>query len=156
MANTAFDKHVEFCEKYMAEIHASVSTLFRKGNTPEALTHAENLHELRLEYAVWLTDAINEKLQIFEKAIRKLGADSQFIRSTTDSPNHAEQRTIVIQRSHDLFLEILGIDESKEVNEEYAVEAVKKKVRAILGVEELTRLREHLVIEASKAIERST
>jgi len=156
MANTAFDKHVEFCEKYMAEIHASVSTLFREGDTPEALEHAGNLHELRMEYAVWLTDKINEKLSKFEAAIRKLGANAQFVRSTTGSPSHAKQRTIVIERSHDLFLEILGIDETKELNEEYAVEAVKKKVRAILGVEELTGLREHLISEATKAIGKGT
>ena len=156
MANTAFDKHVEFCEKYMAEIHACVTTLFREGDTPEALKHANQLYELRLEYAVWLTDKINEQLEKFESAIRKLGANAQFVRSTTGSAQYANQRTIIIEKSFNLFLEILGIDETKELNEEYTVEAVKKKVRAILGVEELTKLREHLVSEATKAITKST
>ena len=156
MANTAFDKHVRFCEKYMAEIHSFVITLFREGDTPEALKHAGNLYELRLKYAVWLTDNINEQLEKFESAIRKLGANAQFVKSTTGSARYAEQRTIVIEKSHKLFIEILGLDETEELNEEYTVEAVKKKVRAILGVEELTKLREHLVSEAHKAITQGT
>ncbi|MEJ1463348.1 MAG: hypothetical protein RPU15_08735 [Candidatus Sedimenticola sp. (ex Thyasira tokunagai)] len=156
MANTAFDKHVEFCEKYMAEIHAAVSTFFQEGDTAAALNHARNLHELRLNYAVWLTDNINEKLSKFEAAIRKLGAGAHFVNSITGSANHAEKRTIIIEQNHELFLEILGIDKNKEINKEYAVEAVKKKVRAILGVEELTGLREYLIYEATKAINKST
>jgi hypothetical protein len=41
MANTAFDKHVAFCEKYMKEIHDAVQTLFREAETPEALVCGE-------------------------------------------------------------------------------------------------------------------
>lgn len=39
MANMVFDKHVEFCEKYMMEVHETVRTLFREGPTKEASTH---------------------------------------------------------------------------------------------------------------------
>ncbi|TVP09298.1 hypothetical protein [Shewanella sp. KCT] len=152
MANTAFDKHVEFCEKYMAELQSSVRTLWREGETPEALSHAGALFMLREEYAVWLTDEINENLGKFEKALRKLGAESHFVRTTTGSEQHAEQRSRTITSSFELFGEILGIDETQELNEDYAVEKIKIKVRDILGVEELTTLRKHLVQEASQVI----
>lgn len=153
MANTAFDRHVEFCEKYMTEIHQVMHTLFREAETPEALVHAGKFHSLREEHAVWLTDEINQNLGKFESAIRKLGANARFIETTIGHERYAEQRSIRIDKSHELFMEILGIDETQEVNEEYAIEAIKKKVRAILGVEELTKLRGHLVTQASHLVD---
>jgi hypothetical protein len=35
MANVVFDKHVEFCEKYMEEVDVIVRVLFEKGPTDE-------------------------------------------------------------------------------------------------------------------------
>lgn len=156
MANSAFDKHVEFCEKYMAEIHKAVRTLFREGETPEALEHARNLYFLREEYAVWLTDEINSNLDKFEAALRKLGAEAHFIHTTRGDENYAEQRSVRIENSFELFNEILGLDRDREINEDYAAEAIKKKVKGILGIEELTGLRKHLVSEASKVLGSST
>lgn len=152
MANVAFNKHVEFCESYVTEIHSAVTTLFREGASKESLVHAQKLYQLRIDSSVWLTANINEKLAKFESALRQIGADEHFVQSTAGHSSYAEQRSRAIDRSHTMFLEILGIDKEKEVNEEYAVEAVITKVRAILGVEELTNLREHLVAEASKAL----
>ncbi len=152
MANTAFDKHVRFCELYVTEIHEAFLTIFREGSTPKALEHAGRLFQLRLDHAVWLTSKINSDLEVFESGLRKLGAGSEFVRSTHGSTDYAEQRQKFISSNHKLFIEILGIDEKKEINEKYAVEAAKKKVRSILGVEELTNLREHLISEAMKAI----
>jgi len=153
MANTAFDKHVEFCEKYMKEIHEVVYTLFREAETPETLKHAGNFHQLREDYAVWLTDEINENLSKFETAIRKLGAHSHFVNTTAGHAQYAEQRSIRIDENHALFSEILGLEEQQEVNEDYAVESIKRKVRGILGVEELTKLRGHLISRSIDVIE---
>ena len=44
MAHTAFDKHVLFSEKYIAEVHKALVTLFRPGPTEEALRHAAALY----------------------------------------------------------------------------------------------------------------
>jgi len=153
MANTAFDKHVEFCEEYMREIHEVVHTLFREAETPEALVHAGHFYQLRETYAVWLTDEINGNLEKFEAAIRKLGAHAHFIKTTAGHERYAEQRSLRIDENHALFSEILGIEEQQEVNEDYAIDAIKRKVRGILGVEELTRLRGHLITRASEVIE---
>ena len=43
MANTAFDKHIEFCEAYMRELQNTFYNLFAKGDTEEALEYARNL-----------------------------------------------------------------------------------------------------------------
>ncbi|MEH6999089.1 MAG: hypothetical protein V7542_11880, partial [Limnobacter sp.] len=40
----------------------------------------------------------------------------------------------------------------KDILEKSLVEALKAKVRTILGVEELTKLRDHLIKQASNAI----
>ncbi|MEX2170599.1 MAG: hypothetical protein WD851_14890 [Pirellulales bacterium] len=152
MANAAFDKHAEFCEKYMKKLHEAVRTLFREGDTPAALDHAGKLYSLRQDYATWLTDRINSDLDEFESALRKLGADAGFIRSTTGHEGYAEQRALRIDRNFELFNRILGLKSSDNIQEKSMVEALKTKVRAILRVEELTKLREHLIEQASNAI----
>jgi hypothetical protein len=45
----------------------------------------------------------------------------------------------------------LGLKNGDNIQEKSMVESLKTKVRAILGVEELTRLREHLIKQASNA-----
>ena len=152
MANAAFDKHVEFCEKYMKEVHDAVSTLYREGDTPAALDHANKLYRMRQDYATWLTDRINVDLDEFESALRKLGADAHFIRSTTGQEGYAEQRSLRIDRNFELFDRILGLGNRENIHEKSMVEALKTKVRAILGIEELTKLRDHLIKQASNAI----
>lgn len=156
MANAAFDKHVEFCEKYMAEIQNATNTLFREGETTEALSHAGTFYKLRENYAVWLTDEINSNLEKFESALRRLGAEAHFIHSTTGDERYAEQRTIRIDTAFNLFHEIMGWDKAQELNEDYAVESIRRKVKSILDIEELTGLRKHLVHEASKVLSKGT
>jgi len=156
MANTAFDMHVNFCEKYMDEVHAILHTLFREGDTAEVLGNAGNLHQLREDFAVWLTDEIDEKLGKFEQGIRKLGADAQFIETTRGVSRYSEQRSIKIDSNFKLFSDIFGFDKDAEIHEDYAIESTKKKVREILGVEELTGLRTHLLKEASNVLAKNT
>ena len=152
MANAAFDKHVDFCEKYMKELNDAVRTLYREGDTPTALDHANKLYMLRQDYATWLTDRINIDLDEFESALRKLGAAAHFIKSTTGYEDLVEQRILRINSNFELFNRILGLKNSENIQEKSMVEDLTTKVRAILGVEELTRLREHLIKQASNAI----
>lgn len=156
MANAAFDKHVEFCEKYMTEINDAIHTLFRDGETPIALNHAGALNILREKYAVWLTDEININLRKFEDALRKLGAEAHFIETTAGVERYAKERSMKIDSTSELFHEILGFDKTQDLNEDYAVEKIKKKVKDILGIEELTNLRKYLVKEASKVLGNGT
>lgn len=156
MANTAFDMHVNFCEKYMDEMHEILHILFREGDTPKVLENAGNLHGIRENYAVWLTDEIDNNLGKFEQAIRSLGASAHFISTTIGVSQYLEQRSLRIDSNFELFGEILGFDSDTEINEDYAIESVKKRLRQILGVEELTGLRTHVIKEASDVLARNT
>ena len=152
MANVAFDKHVEFCGKYMIEVHDTVTTLYREGPTEQALGHAGKFHLLRQEYAAWLTDEINENLFPFEQALRSLGANEGFINNTRGNERYSEQRSERINEVFADFRRILTIEEGKEPDPEIATEAVKKKVRKILDIEDLVQLRKRLIEEAINAI----
>lgn len=148
MANVAFDKHVEFCDKYMKEVHTTVFTLFQEGPTEQALDHANAFHRLREEYAAWLTDDINENLFPFEQALRVLGANQMFVTTTSGHGQYAEQRSESITKVFEDFKRILTIDKDQEPDPTIATEVVKKKVRDILGIEELVQLRNLLLSEA--------
>jgi hypothetical protein len=152
MANAAFDKHAEFGEKYMRELNETVLTLFREGDTPDALKHAAQLYKLRQDYAMWLTEKIDTDLDQFESTLRRLGADAQFIRSTTGHGAYSDERSLRINSNFELFGRILGLKSPESIEEKSLVDALKTRVRAILGIEELTQLREHLVKQASNAI----
>tara|TARA_R110000787_G_scaffold25373_15_gene71387 strand:- start:3652 stop:4356 length:705 start_codon:yes stop_codon:yes gene_type:complete len=147
MANVAFDKHAEFCEKYLAEMQQTARTLFREGDTPVALEHAWKLHGLREESAAWLTDEIDRDLGEFEKALRELGANAHFIRSTTGVEQYAKQRSIRIDKNFEEIKKILGIsgEEGNEISETSTIDSLKKRVRNILNIEELSKIREHLL-----------
>lgn len=150
IANTAFDKHAEFGERYMKEVHEMVHTLWLEGETDKVLTHASNLFAVREEFACWLTQSVELELGKFEGVLRKLGANARFIKSTTYDSQYAEHRVLKINSNFELFSDILGLDPHAELNEDYAVESIKRKVRNILGTEELTLLRAHLVKQAAK------
>jgi len=156
MANTAFDKHVEFCEKYMQEVDCTVTTLFKEGPSKEAYNHATNSYLLRREYAAWLTDEMNTSLEPYEQAVREIGAWAGFVKATQNSPQYEEQRSAKLEKIYQKFNEILSIDDKQEINEIYAIEAVKKKIRKILGIEELTQIRKYLIKQAVKAVEKQT
>lgn len=151
MANVAFDKHAEFCELYMKEINAAVHTLYQEGETKEVIPHALNLQELRRTYALWITDEINSDLFEFEKALRELGVHSKLIHETTGEQGMEERRLLRIEECYDLFSRILGL-ETKEIDEKVAAVAVTRKVRSILGVEELFSLRSQILQDANNAL----
>ncbi len=103
MANVTFDKHVEFCEKYMAEVDDTVVTLYREGTTKEALEHAGKLYKLRRDYSAWLTEEIGNQLAPFENALRKIGAGQGFIESTSGHASYADKRIEKINFVHQTF-----------------------------------------------------
>jgi hypothetical protein len=147
MANVAFDKHVLFCEKYMNEVHEVVSTLFREGPTEAALSHAAQLAGIRREFAAWVTESINKQLEPFERALRRLGADQGFVKSTQGQPDSAEQRPARIQAVWKSFNDILTIG-GEPPDENVAIEAVKSRIREILAINELVGLRQAFIRNA--------
>ncbi len=152
MANVAFDKHVEFCEKYMSEVHGTVATLFRQGPTQDALQHARRFAELKNEFAAWLPRDVVLDLEPFENAVNKIGALSDLVDALQGSDQPG--RPTAIQEMYDIFREVMQIGENVPIEKqpETAVEVVKEHVRAMLGIEELTKLRRKLVKRALSSL----
>ena len=149
MANVAFNKHISFCEKYMKELQETFYNLFAKGDTEEAVKYANNLFRIREEYTLWLNDEINEKLEAYEKLIRKLGANAHFIKVTRDSSSHVEQRSLFIDNNFELFAQLMGMNSNEnEIDYDRAIAGAKIKVREILAIDEITKLRKELVANA--------
>lgn len=152
MANVAFDKHAEFCDKYVAEVHQMVFTLFREGPTQEALKHVSNFADLRRQYAAWLPRDVIVGLEPFESAVAKIGSNSYLVAALqgTGDPAHGK----AIAEMYATFRDVMGIrsDEPVEGRPEVAVEAVKERIRAVLDIEKLTTIRRKLIEQALKSV----
>lgn len=153
MANTVFDKHVAFCEKYMAEVHELVDTLTREGATRTAVNHGNALYTLRMEYAAWLTPEIDQKLEPYEQFVRELGADAGFVEDTRGSEAYAAARSQAIERAYNNLKITLEWGDVTAGNDEARISSVKNKVRKILQVDQLVAIRECLVQRAFDVLE---
>lgn len=158
MANVAFDKHVAFTEEYIAEVFKTLDTLFQKGPTEEALSHANNLFSLRRKYTVWLTDEIDKTLQAFEGALRTVGANDWFLKNAGSDQN----RQKAIEEMHKVFADILGREnmgadnwKGKPLSKEVAISHIVQGLRTVLGTEELTKIRGALIKKALNGAEGS-
>jgi len=154
MAGIVFDKHVEFCEKYLEELHKTVVTLTREGPTQQALEHAGRLYSLRIQYTAWLTPEMEEKLDPFERALRSIGANSGLVDALSQDKivNDPEaekqrqaQRTSAIQEMYETFKSLMDFEDVAVKDEDATVKAVKTKIREILQMTELVKIRTHLI-----------
>lgn len=153
MANTVFDRHVEFCEKYIEEVHVIADKLFREGPTKDAVNFGNKLYTLKLEYALWLTDDVNDSLFLFEQGLRELGANQGFIDTTKGHEQYAEERQKRMNKVHQDYIKILNFDGSEIPDPDFAVESVVRKARSILGLGELVWLRKQIIKQAKESLE---
>lgn len=151
MANVVFDKHVEFCEKYISEVHETTLTLFQKGPTKEALNHAGSLYKLRIEYSAWITPEMVSKLEPFEDAIRHMGADAGLVAALETTDDKDGVRSNAIERMYDTFRKTLNLEEFPDEDPDAvnSAKAIQNAIRKILQVDELVHIREHLVKNAA-------
>jgi len=150
MANVAFDKHVEFCEKYISQMQETLSTLFYEGPTKKCLELASKLADIRLSFRTWLTSEIQDKILPFEKALVKIGANEQLLK---DLPGGTE-RTETVKEVYDIFSSVLDIPrDGRVVDVQVASGRIMDNLQAILGVKQLVQLRIALVDKAVKTLE---
>ena len=149
MANTVFDRHVEFSQKYLAEVHQLVITLTKEGPTQIALEHASKLYSLRIEYTAWITPEIDEKLMPFEKAVRKIGSRAHLVNALSGEEDREGTRSNAITEMFDIFTSIMDSNEAEVKDADTTVVAVKNRVREILQINELVSIREYLIHRAS-------
>lgn len=150
MANVAFDKHVEFAEEYAAEINEAVKTLFKEGPTKGVLSHTNKMYAIQQKYSVWLTVTIEKDLEEFEGDLRTIGAIAGLLQETAKVDNRQDS----FRKMNKKFAEVMGIEGwlDEELDVERAASAAIRRLRSILGTEELTNLRSAIVKKAATQI----
>lgn len=156
MGNTAFDKHVEFSEAYVREAQAALVTLIREGPSEGALKHGWALSEIRNKYVIWLTPELEEALSPFETALREIGANAYYVEAVRGSKEDSSARSKALEAMYNKFAEVMGFKEWKgqSLTDELAIAALVRKLRNILGTEELTSLRSSILAKATSELRR--
>ena len=158
MSAIAFDKHVQFCEAYMSEVHDTVSILFREGPTVTAMECARKLHDLKREYAAWIPKPVALQLEPFEDALHKLGVKQQL--GNALERDQREDRLTALREANAIFCNILGLDKMRgtdpDQKPEIAIENIKEAIRQILGVDQIVEVRNFIVSRSVKYVRDNT
>lgn len=150
MATVAFDKHVEFSERYTTAVNMALRTLFRHGPNKSVLEDADKLFFVRMQWNLWLTPKMEIELLKFEGALRTIGANAGLLAELRVE----EDRSEPIRKAYGTFAAIMGWEEwrGEKVTTDVAAEKIIEGLRKILGIEELTVLRTSLVAKAIKDV----
>lgn len=151
MAVVAFNKHVEFSEKYLEVMRKGLIELFAKGPCKEALDLAEKLAETRLDYAAWITEDTRDSLFPFENALRMIGIKKCLFSDMTVG----DERTAMVAEVHALFSQVMEFEKGTQ-EKEIGVSKVIERIQGLLGINELTQLRKQVIKGANKALEAMT
>mgnify|MGYP001560519707 CR=1 FL=1 len=151
MANAVFDKHVSFCEEYMAEVDRTFETLVVEGATDKVKENACNLFKIRQKYSAWITNDISNSLDSFEGALRDVAAKA---REVARAPDGSEQLAQKLQEADEVWNELLGPLFNRDVptGKGIDVESIKAKLREILGIEKLMKIRQWIIDQAAQNI----
>jgi len=120
MATIAFDKHIGFCEEYVQEMSKALHTLIQGGKMEKPLD-TRRFARIRRKWALWLTREIENELDRFERDIAQIGGAAQVL-DANGAP----------------------------VSNEGSIKTVIAYLREVLRTEELTALRNELVIRPSR------
>lgn len=154
MATVSFDRHVEFCEEYVKAMIVVTDELLKRGPHPDSVNLPSKLFVVRQKYVLWLSPDTERAMNLFEGAIRKIGADAYLLKSMQDEK--FEERSTVVKRMHALFLEILGIDQPADAApSDCSVKAVLDQMKMLLGNERLAELRWQFLDRADKNVLKS-
>ena len=152
MANVAFDKHVEFSEKYIKTMQEGLTDLFRTGPPGKSLSFSQDLQDIRLSFRAWLTGDVQAKIMPFESALREMGA----IHIALEGMSPGADRSSNVDRIYKRFSEVAGIEHEGHVNEDLAPGRIMDQLQALLGVEQLCRLRKAVIEAAINTLEKSS
>ncbi len=147
MANVAFDKHVQFCEEYAAEVNRTLAFLFKRGPHSDVMQNASTLMGVRTKWSVWITPEIEKQLGKFESALRKIGANAWLLEGLRVS----DDRTEAVKEAYGSFAAVMGWEKFQGEavpTRDVAAEKIVEGLRKALGIGELTRLRSDLMKRA--------
>lgn len=152
MATVIFDRQVEFCETYFELAHNILLELFTTGPTKIALTKAHELYRIRFRYSPWLSPQIESGLLPFEKALREIGSSAQMVEMNLPQPQHE----LFVKKMFDAFIKISDISEPLEGDSpEEAISSIITHLRNVVGVNQLTNLRDQAIQTATIRNEKS-
>ncbi len=142
MATVVFDRQVVFCEVYFEKANETLLELFTNGPTKDAVMYAIELSKIRAKYSPWISSEIEAGLLPFEKTLRELGACAQIVDMDLPQPQHQ----LFVQRMFDAFNKISDISKPVEGDSpEEAISSIIKHLRKVLGIIELTNLRDQAI-----------
>ena len=151
MSNVVFDKHICFCEEYMAEVHSTISVLVGDGVTVNINQNANKLFSIRQHYSAWITDDISASLESFEEALKDVAAIARRIESAPDGSKQLENQ---LKEGDEVRNKLLGALFNKNLpkDNDIEVESIKAKLREILGIEKMLKIRQWIIDNAEKSI----
>jgi hypothetical protein len=157
MAKVAYTKHFEFCEAYCKKLYEGMLELRNLGPSDYALRLAAELFAIRRQYALWLSEATEQQLYPYEQALRRLGADMRVMEHTPGRDRATTAAQEADQRSFASFLLLIGEQPPGSDEEaEKSFIAVIENLRKLLGIQELTTLRDKTISTAMARLHMET
>jgi hypothetical protein len=150
MANIAFDKHVEFAEKYISTMQRGLTDLFTTGPPGDSLIFAHKLEAVRLSFRAWITEDIGTKVMPFENALRSMGTTKIVLEGKPPGP----ERTRLVNDIFRKFSAVAGIEHEGQVDENLAPGKIMNHLQDLLEVRQLSRLRRAAVQSTIDSLER--
>jgi len=142
MATVVFDRQVNFCEAYFEKAHTTLLELFTTGPTKDALEHAKELTKIRMRYTPWISPQMEAGLLPFERALRDMGASANLVDIDLPQP----QYEMFVKKMYDAFIKISHINESLDGDSpEEAISSISMHLRKVLGIADLTKLRDQAI-----------
>jgi len=152
MANTVFDKQVEFSNKYVAIVLDAFETLRRLQEWEVAHDYAGKLTMLRLSYMCWLTSEIDKNLEVFEQKLRTLGANSVYIKMPKGPATDQEHRDAAAREMLEIYSAFVDVLGKNVKDSEASLQSLSIKLRTILDVEDLAYLKKVIIISTKKQV----
>lgn len=153
MSDVAYDKHVLFCEEYIACVQDGFQKMMADGPSPGTMTIGRDLARIRIKHSTWLTQDIDKKLKPFESALISIGAKESILNNLQEG----EQRIRVVDEIYKSFGLVFGYE--KPLNEEeegVAIDRIIEQIREILGINILTTLRQESAKLALSRVQNQT
>jgi hypothetical protein len=149
MANVAFDKYVEFCEKYIFALQQGLTEMWARGPSTYYGELASRLADIRLSYRAWIVFDLDDNIMEFEQALRKIGGTSRIFENV--SPG--ESRSKRLDEIYELFDKLLDLQQKgKERDAKLTAGSIMDKLQDLLGAKELAQLRMSLIKRAVKTL----
>jgi hypothetical protein len=149
MANVAFDRHVAFSEQYIAKLQEGLSELFQSGPPGQSLKFCSELIDSRLSFRALITEDVESRLMPFEQALRQMGAKNIALGAL-----QGPERTRVVGEMYQVFASVTGAPNDVAVDEAIAPRKIISHLQNLLGVQQLSQLRQAVVRAAVDALSR--